>query len=70
MAQIEIEWLDDSHDCETCGWSCAEGARVTINGEVALDLTPHAHCFGGDNYGRADVFERILSHLGHDVTVS
>ena len=67
MAQIDIEWLDDSSDCDTCGCSYAEGAVVKIDGEVTLDLTPSAHCFGGVNHDREDVFYRILQHLGHTV---
>lgn len=69
MSHIKIEWLSDTHDCETCGASWAEGARVTIDGELALDLEPHAHCYDGDNYEREDVFKRILERLGHTVEV-
>lgn len=70
MSAIHIEWLDDSHDCETCGTSYADGARVTIDGKVALDLVPHAYCYDGENYDRDDVFRRILAHLGHTLTES
>lgn len=68
MSAIQIKWLIDTHDaCETCGWSWTEGARVTIDGEVALDLTPSAHCFGGTHYDPQDVYDRILQRLGHTV---
>lgn len=67
MAKIEIKWLDDEHDCDTCGTSWAEGAIVTIDGERALDLDPLAHCFGSDDYSREEVLRRILAHLGHEV---
>lgn len=67
MSRVEIEWLGDSYDCETCGYSYAEGARITIDGQVSLELVPRAHCFGGDNYSERDVFERILGQLGHEV---
>lgn len=70
MSTIHIEWLDDCHDCETCGPTYSDGARVTIDGVVALELVPHAYCFDGDNYDRDDVFRRILAHLGHDLTES
>lgn len=66
--KIEIEWLHDSSNCDTCGMTYAEGARVTIDGKVALELTPVAHCFGGDNYDESDVYKRILEHLGHEVS--
>lgn len=65
--KIKIEWLSDYSDCETCGGNYADGARVTIDGEVALDLEPAAHCYGGTHYDERDVFKRILEHLGHEV---
>ena len=64
---IETEWLDDSYDCETCGPSYADGAIVKIGGAVALDLTPHAHCYSGSNYSQSDVYKAILEHLGYQV---
>lgn len=67
MSAIKIEWLSDSYECETCGYSYADGARVYIDGIIALDLKPVAHCFGGNNYDDRDVFTRILQHLGHTV---
>ncbi|WP_242221752.1 hypothetical protein [Shinella zoogloeoides] len=68
MAKIEIEWLtSSSEDCETCGPSYAEGAWVSIDGASALNLEPHASCFGGASYDREDVYRRILAHLGHEV---
>lgn len=66
--KIEIEWLTDSYDsCETCGPSYAEGARVYIDGNMAIELTPLAHCFDGANYYQSEVYDAILKHLGHEV---
>lgn len=67
MSLIQIEWLWDSNDCEQCGGNYADGARVTIDGKSALELIPHAHCFGGDHWSELDVFKLILAHLGHTV---
>lgn len=67
LANIKIEWLHDDHDCETCGASYAEGARVTIDGAVALDLQPVAHCFDGKNWQDDDVYKLILEKLGYTV---
>lgn len=68
MAKIEIQWLtSEGGDCETCGPSYAEGARVTIDGELALDLEPHASCCSSVNYYRDEVLLRILAHFGHEV---
>jgi hypothetical protein len=68
MAAIRIEHLTDSHSCETCGSSYAEGARVFIDGALAIELEPVAHCFGGANWDEFDVFIRIMEHFGHTVT--
>lgn len=68
MTKIQIRWLSDDHDCETCGWSYAEGAEVIIDGvPFPEDLTPHAHCFGGAHFTSEEVFQKILEHLGHTV---
>lgn len=68
MATIRIEWLNDSYDhCELCGPSYAEGAKVFIDGTLALDMEPVAHCHSGANYTEAEVFQKILEHLGHSV---
>lgn len=67
MSVIRIEWLTDSHSCETCGSSFAEGARVFVDGRMTLDLAPVAHCYGGDDYQENEVFARILQLLGHSV---
>ena len=67
MSTIEIEWLYDSHDCETCGGSYAEGASVRIDSVEAISLKPVAHCFDGDHHNESDVYKAILKHLGHTV---
>jgi len=65
--KISIEWLGDTHDCETCGPAWAEGARVYIDGLLVLDLQPSAHCYDGVSYQEGDVYRHILEHLGHTV---
>ncbi|ANW00705.1 hypothetical protein [Bradyrhizobium icense] len=68
--KIEIEWLHDSYDnCETCGTSYAEGARVYVDGALAVDMSPVAHCLGGAHYSDSDVYSAILKHLGHEVLI-
>jgi hypothetical protein len=70
MSTIEIQWLSDSYDCETCGRTWAEGAIVKIDGQIAMDLTPYAHCFDGVHCERDDVMVKILEHLGHTVSTT
>lgn len=69
MARIEIEWLDDTSDCETCGISYAEGASVRVDGVTVIEMTPRAHCFGGDNYYDAVVWLAVLAHFGLAIAV-
>ena len=69
MSNIKIEWLSEYSDCDQAGCSggYSEGARVTIDGKLVLDLTPSASCFGGDHYDTSEVYRRIFAHLGHTV---
>jgi hypothetical protein len=64
---IEIEWIADYFDCETCGGAYADGAVVRMNGEVILELLPEASCYGGTSYEQEDVFKAIFKHLGYEV---
>lgn len=65
---LEFEWLQDSHDCETCGFSCAEGAVVRLNGQVLLERQPCAGCFDDRSYSSDVVHHEVLLALGYEVT--
>lgn len=69
MKKIKIEWLSDSMDCDTCGPSYAEGARVTIDDKPFGDFKPFAHCYSGSNFEPSDVYEAIIGELGGIVSV-
>lgn len=64
---IEIEWLLDEHDCETCGWTCAEGAIVRLNGQEIIRLEPVAHCYNGVDYRDNIVYKTIIEYLGYEI---
>lgn len=64
---VKIERLSDDNDCDTCGSNYADGARVTLNGEPLLELTPVASCFGGAHWDKADVYRLTLEKLGYQV---
>lgn len=64
---IEIKWLYDEHDCETCGWNCARGAVVHLNGEQILNLEPVAYCYNGVDYSEETIYKMILDRLGYEV---
>jgi len=64
---LEIEWLDDESDCDTCGANWARGARVTLNGEHLLMLRPTAACFNGNDWSDEEIFREILNSLGYNI---
>lgn len=64
---IEIEWLSDTDDCDTCGLSWAEGANVHLNNTPLLELVPSAYCRGTIHYDEAEVYRRILVALGYKI---
>ncbi len=72
MTDIRIEWMTDSSDCDQAGCSggYSEGARVYFDGELVLDLSPVATCFGGISYDTEEVFGCILAKLGHNLGIS
>lgn len=68
MPKIDIEWLSDEQECDTCGWNWAGGARVKLDGELLLELIPRASCFGSEHdWDAAQVHVAILQALGHEV---
>jgi hypothetical protein len=64
---LEIKWLSDDSDCDTCGFNYADGAEVTLDGEPLLELTPVAACYGGAHWSEADVYRKIIEKLGYQV---
>jgi hypothetical protein len=64
---LDIRWLSDRSDCETCGWSYADGAEVFLDGRPILLLAPVASCFGGSHWERDDVLKMVLEQLGYTV---
>jgi hypothetical protein len=65
MAEVLIEYLSDSYECETCGTSYAEGYRIYVDGAVVRELKPSAHCFDGTNFSENDMLAAVLEHFGH-----
>lgn len=64
VKNIHIVWKTDEHDCDDCGQSFADGAKVRIDGIGDLDLSPHAYCFDGDSYSKRDVCIAIAQKIG------
>lgn len=65
--QINIIWLSDTYDCDDCGTSWSDGAKVYLNGKKIIDFQPVAHCFGGSHWDRDSIYREILFQLGYKV---
>jgi hypothetical protein len=66
---VEIEWVYDEYDCETCGPSYAEGAIVRVDNVVILEMMPHAHCYSSESYEPEEVYNALLNRFGFDVVI-
>ena len=71
MSEIRIEWLHEYSDCDQagCGGGYAEGAKVWIDGDLAIEMLPVAHCFGGITHDQEDVYRAIFARIGHTLIV-
>lgn len=67
--KIEIETLSDSHDCETCGGSWAEGGIVYVDGKELLRREPVAYCYGVPSFSEHELLVMALKKIGVEVTV-
>lgn len=65
MSEVRIERITDSHDCETCGWSYAEGAHIYLDGILVRSCEPSAHCTSPTHWDEEALMGEILSVLGH-----
>lgn len=67
--KIEIETMEDNHDCETCGGSWAYGGVVTVDGKEVLRREPVAYCYGVPSFSEHDLLVMALKKIGVEVTV-
>ena len=67
--KIEITTNRDTHECETCGTSYADGGTVKVDGELIIDLQAVAHCWGGQSFSQDELLVLALMKLGHTVEV-
>jgi hypothetical protein len=69
MNKIKITTLIDSHDCETCGGSWAEGGIVYVDGKEVLRREPVAYCYGVPSFSESDLLVMALKKLGIEILV-
>lgn len=65
---FEIVYLQDEHDCETCGTAYASGYQIYYDGDLMVDKTPVASCLGGDEYYNDNPYKDIVDLLKEHVT--
>jgi len=68
--KFEIEFLEDSHDCETCGWSAASGFIIRKDGEVIVNKIPAAYCFDSRDYSSDSPYLDLLYYLHPDIQIN
>ena len=67
--KVEIEWVYDEYDCDTCSPSFANGAIVRVDNKVVLEMMPRAHCYSSESYEPEEVYNALLNRFGFDVEI-
>lgn len=60
----KIVWLEDQHECETCGYSYAQGYKIYKDEILVIDKTPISHCYDCLNYDHSNAAFDIISLEG------
>lgn len=68
LGELHVIRLRDTHDCETCGWSIADGYTIVKDGVPVLTRKPHAHCYDGDDYNDTDLLKDICELFNYNFT--
>jgi hypothetical protein len=69
MSRIRIQHTSDRCECAGCGPSYAKGARVYVDGALAFELEPIAHCYDSYSYDAEEILRAVLEHMGHSLEV-
>lgn len=67
LKKVRIEDIYDDHDCETCGGAGAWGYRIYVDGRLAVEREPFAHCYDGVYFDTADLVKDVAAALGGTV---
>lgn len=63
----KIVWLEDQHECETCGYSYAQGYKIYKDEKLVIDKTPISHCYDSLNYDQSNAAFDILNLEGIEI---
>jgi len=64
MKSYTIVWLEDQHECETCGYSYAQGYKIYKDEKLVIDKEPLSHCYDSLNYDHSNAAFDILNLEG------
>lgn len=64
LKSYTIVWLEDHHECETCGYSYAQGYKIYKDDKLVVDKEPIALCFDSANYDPSHAAFDILNLEG------
>lgn len=67
LKSYTIVWLEDQHECETCGYAYAQGYKVYKGDKLIIDKCPIASCFDSLNYDHSNAAFDILNLEGISV---
>lgn len=56
-----IQRLSDHHDCETCGYSAADGYQIYKDSILIINNQPVASCFDSVNYDYVQAYYDIFN---------
>ena len=56
----KIEYLYDEHDCDTCGYSYAEGYKIYKDDVLVIDKSPSAYCYSSVDHPQSEAAFDIL----------
>lgn len=65
---FEIVFMEDNHNCETCGSDYALGYVIKKDGEIVIDKTPVAACYDGAKYDQNEAYIDLIRL--HDIEVN
>lgn len=65
--KIRFESIYDSHDCETCGSSFAEGGKIYFDNKLKFKFKPSAHCYDSEHMDERELVKKAFELLGHEV---
>lgn len=67
MKTYTIVWLEDQHECETCGYSYAQGYKIYKDEKLMIDKEPLSHCYDPVNYDHSNAAFDILKLEGIEI---